>query len=144
MSSHRPNRLTLVVLVALMGLVSTACEDEITDPGDEFVEGPRTLDATSNATYAYASLANGGSIVTPADPLTSTAWHVAFRRFSAKLNGGVAGAGNVEGYNVMNNAGATSAEVLAFTQADADAAWDDVTAADIATATFRRTASSRT
>jgi hypothetical protein len=131
---YRPLRLPLTVATALVTL--TACEDEITDPGAVFVEGQLTLDASSNASYVYASLANGGSTVAVTDPFSSTDWHLAFRRFSVKLNGGVAGPSDVAGANLMNNANATDAEVVAFTEADADAAWEAVTEADIAGATF--------
>lgn len=121
-------------LALIAGLA--ACESEITNPGDEVTEGELVLDASSAATWVYASLADGGAVVTPADPSTSTEWHIAFRRYSAKLNGGVAGPGDVAGYNVRNHAAATGPAVAAFTMADADAAWEAVSAADIATAVF--------
>jgi hypothetical protein len=129
-------RLGRSAAVLLLGIAVAACEEEITDPGDDIEAGELTLDASSVANFAYASLADGGSVVTPADPATSTEWHIAFRRYTAKLNGGVAGPGDVAGYNMLTNAAATAEEVLAFTMADADAVWEAVTIADVAGATF--------
>jgi len=100
------------------------------------VEGQLTVDASDPALFTYVTFDDGGSELTVADPSTSTDWDIAFRRFSAKLNGGVAGPGDVAGANLMNNAAADSATVVDFTPADADIAWDAVTAADIAGATF--------
>jgi hypothetical protein len=122
--------------ILLLGAAAAACEDEITGLPDDETEGQLTVDATSASAYVYVSLADGGSVVTPADPTTSTEWDIAFRRYTAKLNGGVAGPGDVAGYHMLTNATATADEVLAFTEADADAAWDAVTIADVAGATF--------
>ena len=71
-----------------------------------------------------------------ADPSTSTAWDIAFRRYSAKLNGGVAGPGSVRGANLANHAGATAEEILALTTADGTALFTAVTESDIAGAHF--------
>jgi hypothetical protein len=129
-------RITAVAFVATFVLATAACEDEVTGPGDELEEGELTLDASSNSSFTYMSFEDGGSALTVADPSASTDWHLAFRRFSAKLNGGVAGPGDVAGANLMNNASATDTEVAAFTEADADAAFDAVTEADIAGVSF--------
>jgi len=128
-SAARAGVLALAVGVA-------ACESEVTGPIDELIEGQVTLDATDPALFSYLSFADGGGAVTVTDPYASTEWVVAFRRFSAKLNGGVAGGGDVAGFNLANNAEATSDEVIAFTTDDADAAWESVTEADIAGVTF--------
>lgn len=124
------------VLVAAGALFALgACEDEATAPEDTLVEGQATIDASSQVAFTYFSLETGETVDVD-DPFTNTEWDIAFRRFSAKLNGGVAGGGSVAGFNVANNAGATEAQVLAFTEADADAAFDAVTEADIAGAAF--------
>lgn len=133
--THRFRPVARVGIIALaVGMV--ACEDEVTGPLDELIEGQITFDATDPAAFQYVSFADGGGPVTVTDPHASTEWVVAFRRFSAKLNGGVAGGGDVAGFNVENNAAATSDEVTAFTTVDADAAWESVTEADIGSATF--------
>ncbi|MEM7414328.1 MAG: HmuY family protein [Gemmatimonadota bacterium] len=119
-----------------MAVTLTACEDEITDPGDSVVQGQLTIDASNPALFTYVTFAYGGSAVAVTDPATSEEWDLAFRRFSGKLNGGVAGPGSVAGANLMNNGAATDTEVTQFTLTDADAAWEAVTEADIAGATF--------
>lgn len=133
-SFARPRQAMLLTAALTLGLA--ACESEVTGPGDEFVEGEVTLDASNPAAFSYLTFADGGSAITVADPLSSTDWHIAFRRFSAKLNGGVAGPGDVAAANLANNADATDTEVAAFTMVDADAAWDAVTVDDIAGVTF--------
>ena len=128
------SRTAAVLTLALSTLALTACEEEGMGPDGELVEGEVTLDASSNTAFSYFTFADGGSAVTVSDPNTS--WDLAFRRFSAKLNGGVAGPGSVQGANLGPNADATSEAVVAFTATDADAAWDAVTADDIGSATF--------
>lgn len=123
-------------LVTALALTAAACESEVVGPDDEFMKGEIALDATNPAAFAYVTLADGGSAIAVADPLMSTDWHIGFRRFSAKLNGGVAGPGDVAAANLENNATASGSEVTAFTMADGDAAWDAVTAADIDGVTF--------
>lgn len=132
----RRTRLYALSALPLLALGLTACEEEGMGPDDELVEGEATIDASSNTAFGYFTFADGGSAVTVSEPNSSTEWDVAFRRFSAKLNGGVAGPSTVEGANLGNNANATSDEVVAFTLADADAAWDEVTVDDVAGATF--------
>ncbi len=128
MSLHRsPFRFLVLTLAAL---VTTGCEEEITGPGDELVEGQFTFDATNPANFTYLTFDGEGGTVTVADPQDSDAWVLAFRRFSVKLNGGVAGSRGVGGFNLANNADADSATVVNFTRSDADAAWDAVGADD--------------
>jgi hypothetical protein len=130
--ARRRRALALVALIAPVGI---ACESEATAPDPVFVEGQVSLDATSATNFVYVSL-ESGSVVTVADPSTSTAWDIAFRRFSTKLNGGVAGPGGVAGFGLSNNADATADEVVGYTPADGEAAFDAVTEASIAGATF--------
>jgi hypothetical protein len=133
-ATRRP--ITIPLTLAMLTLAMGACEDEITGPGDEVVEGEVTLDATNPAVFTYMTFSDGGAEITVGDPSTSTEWDIAFRRFSVKLNGGVAGPGEVSGANLENNADATAEEVVAFTVADGEAAFDAVTEADIAGVTF--------
>ena len=124
-------------LVALLALCLPACESEVTAPEEEvFEEGEITLDASSPVSFVYLNLADGVQL-TPADPASSTDWHMAFRRFSVRLNGGVAGPGSVGGYNLENNAGAGAEQVTAMTPENGQTAFEAVTEADIpATSSF--------
>ena len=118
-------------LFALLLLCVSACESEMAGPEEEvFREGEITVDATSPVDFVYLNLAQG-SEVTPADPANSTDWHIALRRFTVRLNGGISGPGSVAGYNTRNNAGATGEEVTALTPEDGRAAFEAVTEADI-------------
>ena len=132
---HHSSRGLGLVLAAFLIPVASACESEATAPDPGFVEGQLTLDATSATNFVYVSLESGNVVSVP-DPSTSTAWDIAFRRFSTKLNGGVAGPGGVAGYSLANNANATSDDVVAFTPTDGEAAFDAVTEASITGATF--------
>ena len=123
------------LFAAALLLTVGACEDEVTAPEEELTEGEITLDASSPTEYVYLSLETG-AVVSVSDPYASDDWDIAFRRYAAKLNGGVAGGGDVAGYNVANSAGATGPEVAAFTLDDADEAFAAVTAADISGASF--------
>lgn len=70
--------------------------------------------------YVYVDLVAGARVdITDVESRTSTAWHVAFKRASIKLNGGDSGPGGVSGASVE---AATLAEVTA---APADLAVDD-------------------
>ena len=133
----RNARLSGLRAAALLSLalpaLATSCEP--TDP-PVFEEGVIVVDATSDAAFAYLSLEGEGAIVTPADPSSSTDWHMAFRRFQVSLNGGVSGPGSVEGDNLENNANATAQMVLAFTKEDGVADFEAVTDADISGASF--------
>lgn len=126
----------LMAVALSLTLAASACESEVTGPGDELIEGQVTLDATDPALFAYLTFAEGGGVVAVTDPQASADWVVAFRRFSTKLNGGVAGPGDVAGANLANFADALSTEVTALSMADADAAWAAVTEADITSVTF--------
>ncbi|MDE0473418.1 MAG: HmuY family protein, partial [Gammaproteobacteria bacterium] len=121
----------MVSLVPLLALCLPACESEVAAPEEEvFEEGEITLDASSPVTFVYLNLADGVQL-TPSDPASSTDWHMAFRRFSVRLNGGVAGPGSVGGYNLENNAGAAGEQITAMTPEDGEAAFEAVTEADI-------------
>ena len=115
----------------LLFLCLSACESEVTGPEEPvFQEGEITVDASSPVGFVYLSLAQGTEL-SPTDPTNSTDWHVALRRFTVRLNGGVSGPGSVAGYNIGNNAGAAGEEVTAMTAEDGRAAFEAVTEADI-------------
>ncbi len=129
-------RIPSLAAALTLALVSTACEDEVTGPGDETVEGELTIDASDQLAFTYFAFTDGGSVVSVTSPGSSTDWDMAFRRFTVKLNGGVSGPGEVAGVNLENNAALDSAGIVDFTLDDADAAFDAVTDADIVGVTF--------
>lgn len=122
-------------LIAVLAMFLLACESEVTAPEPQFEPGEVQLDASSATDFAYLSLETG-NVVSIADPSTSTDWDIAIRRFSVKLNGGVAGPGGVTASSLGTHADATSDEVLAFTPATGESAFDAVTEESIAGATF--------
>lgn len=129
-------RLLGIACLATLPLVA-ACEDEVVAPDqEEHREGVLTIDATSPTDYVYLSLAGEGSVVEVDDPASSTEWDLAFRRYAAKLNGGVAGPGSVRGASLATHAGATADEIVALTPADGEAAFAAVTESAIAGADF--------
>lgn len=129
-------RLAFIAQLALIPAVFAACESEVTAPEANLVEGQLTVDASSAVGFTYVTFADGGSVVSVTDPLVSTEWDMAFQRFTVKLNGGVAGPGDIAGANLANNATLDTAAVLGLTEADADAAFEAVTIADASAATF--------
>lgn len=133
--SRPPRRLLLAATLTGVVLAGAACEDEATAPEETLVEGQVTLDASSQMAFTYFSLESGQTVDVD-DPFTDTEWDIAFRRFSAKLNGGVAGAGGVAGYNLANNATLSGDQVVALTAADGDEAFAAVSADDISSASF--------
>ena len=95
-----------------------------------FEEGLITVDASSHVTLAYVNL-DDGTVAAPSDPSGSTDWHLSIRRFSIRLNGGVAGPGTVAGFNLGNNAGLSAEQVSAMTEQDGVAAFEAVADIDI-------------
>src|SRR5687768_13168094 len=118
--SRRRSALTAVLLLAL----AAACDRAETTAPAPAADGTVMLNASGR--WAYLSLAQGVEVA-PADPLTSTAWDVAFNGTTVMLNGGQAGPGGVTGWCLCQNSapGLTSAQVLALT-ADGEAADFDV------------------
>lgn len=116
--------------LAAAAVVLSACNGDSSGPANTLPNGEVEVDASSTTQYAYFDLASG-AVVTVASPTTSTAWTLGFRRYEVRINGGVAGPGGVSGFNLANNAGATSQQVLAFTPANQKAAFDAVGEADI-------------
>jgi len=114
-------------------LFVAACNDETTAPPVQ--SGELEINASSNTDFTYFSFGSDG-VVTVADPATSTGWDLAFRRYSIRLNGGVAGPKGVTAFNLENNAGATDAEILAFTAAGELPAFDAIDASDIPASGF--------
>lgn len=138
-STFTSPRIPLRGLLAIPFMVAAvaACESEVAAPEEEtFNEGVISIDATSPASFAYVSLTGGGALRSPVDPGGSTSWDMAFRRFSVRLNGGVAGPGSVSAVSLGNNADLTADQVTALTPQDGEAAFAAVTEADIPAAGF--------
>lgn len=134
-SIQYPCYVAAMAAATMISLVPAACEDTVATPDEVFEEGTITIDASSLDGPAYLSLADGGTLTNSPDA-ASTAWHMSFRRFAVRLNGGVSGPGSVAGTNLRNNAMLTQEEVAALDEADGDSAFQAVTADDIAGATF--------
>ncbi len=129
-ASRTTPRICMIPLFAILLTTLAACESEVVAPDETYREGEISFDASSPTDFVYLNLANGGPS-TPADPATSTEWHMAFRRFSVRLNSGVSGPGSVAGYNLGNNSGASVEQVVALTPDDGEAAFQAVTEGDI-------------
>lgn len=129
-SRATPQVRRLPLLAILLSTLAT-CESEVAAPEEEvFEEGEISFDASSPTDFVYLNLADG-TRVSPSDPAASTEWHLAFRRFSVRLNSGVSGPGSVSGYNLGNNASSSAEQVVALTPEEGEAAFQAVTEADI-------------
>lgn len=114
-----------LLLIAALG----ACESDASGPPGPSGPGLLTVDASSPTAYASLHF-EGDSLALVASP-TADGWDLAIRRYTAKLNGGVAGTKGVLGYNLANNAGADTAAVLGFTPGNQLAAFEAISEADI-------------
>jgi hypothetical protein len=122
-----------VLAASLAAVTLTACGEDSTGP--ELIGGGSAalnqivttspLNASSADTLVYFSLASNSLV-----PRTG-AWDIALRRFEVRGNGGVAGTGNVTGFNFENNRTATAAQVLAFTNTNTLEAFDSIRDAQI-------------
>lgn len=128
--TNRTRRLSVATALSATLAALVACESEITEPPEVFEEGLITVDASSPISFAYVNLTDG-TLVTPSDPATDTNWHMAIRRFSIRLNGGVAGPASVSGFNLANNGDMSAEQIAALTEQDGETAFQAVTDADI-------------
>jgi hypothetical protein len=134
-ASRATPRIRLLPVLAILLPPLSACESEVAAPEEEvFEEGEISFDASSPTEFVYLNLANGAR-VSPSDPAASTEWHMAFRRFSVRLNSGVSGPGSVSGHNLGNNAGASGDQVAALAPEAGETAFQAVTEADIPAST---------
>jgi hypothetical protein len=131
--SHTARRARFVAPALAALLFLAACEGDTSAPPPQ--TGELEIDASSNTAFTYFSFADDG-VVTIVDPSTSSGWDLAFRRYSVRLNGGVAGPKGVTGFNLENNVDATDPEILAFTAESQLPAFDAVDASDIPSAGF--------
>ncbi len=131
MSQQTSRALGAWIAVSMTLALVAGCESDTTAPPEGFEEGEIVIDASSPLGFAYLSLAEAGGVLIPRDPATSPDWHMGFRRFVIRLNGGVAGPGSVSAVNLGNNASASADEIVALTEQDGEAAFEAVTEADI-------------
>jgi hypothetical protein len=115
----------------LLATTTLAACDDVTDP-PRLAEGEFTVDAATE--WQFVSLADS-ALVAPGSPRTSGAWDIAFFSTNVTLNGGQAGPGDVTGYCVCQNAGATNEQLLAMTAESERADFEAVTSVP-ANATF--------
>ncbi len=103
------------VAAALVLSVAACGRDEATAP-ETPAAGTVTVDASRG--WAFLSLQTG-EIVTPADPLRSTGWDIAFNGTSVRLNGGEGGAAGVTGFCLCQNSATNPApaQIKALTAA---------------------------
>lgn len=126
MYSRRTPPVARRVLATLIVSASLACSsDRVTAPPAP-LEGSFTVNAS--AAWSYASLRDS-SLVTPAPSAReSSAWDLGFFSTNVTLNGGEAGPGGITGFCICQNAGATTAGILAMTPESERADFDAVTA----------------
>ena len=102
-----------------------ACDDS--DPAGPNPEaGTLTVDASQG--WAYVAFDDGvATEVSVAESSTSGEWDMAFNATRVMLNGGAAGPGDVRGFCICQNAGATNAQVMAMTPSSELADFEQVT-----------------
>jgi hypothetical protein len=111
-------------------LAGVACSNEsTTEPAPTPTTATIVVDA-STAT-AYVSLGETATLVTPADPATSTAWDVSFNATAVTLNS----AAGVTAYCFCANEALTGDQVMALTATNQLATFEAKTSADIPAAT---------
>lgn len=114
MSYSAVSNLTVRGAIAASLFLLAACgRDEITAPAQP-VAGTITVDASKG--WVYLSLADE-AVVTPADPLASEQWDLAFDATNVRLNGGEGGIAGVAGYCLCQNSSAnpSTEQILAMT-----------------------------
>lgn len=117
--------------IVLLSTLLAACGDE--DPAGPTEEPFASLTVAAEDDWSYVNLDATAAVVQPGDPANSTAWDVAFFATGVMLNGGAAGAGDVQGHCLCQNEGASNEQVLAMTAESQRAAFEAVTAASIPT-----------
>ena len=83
---HLFSTATFLALPLLLSALTACGDDDVIGPDEEVFEVREvTLDASSHVNFVYLDLASG-TRASPADPASSTDWHMGFRRFSIRLN----------------------------------------------------------
>lgn len=136
MGSGRPVHRVLTVAAFLgFACLATACSDDSNDPvgpGGDVAYDSITVDASTG--WAAIRLGEPAAQVTVTGDLDASAdWDIAFNAISVMLNGGDAGPGDVSGFCICANAGATDDAVTEMTDASELADFTSVTDAQIPT-----------
>ncbi len=116
------------IVAGIAGLVVACSDGDVVDPP---IQDEQVLTVDADGRWAYVALGETANEVTVADPTASTDWDIAFNSTRVMLNGGAAGPGDVRGYCLCQNAGATDAQVQAMTPDGELADFEAVTAASI-------------
>lgn len=93
---------TMALSSALLAGCGGSDNDIADNPGGSDIKGDgvseAVIDATSYDTVAYFNLASGRVVaLSEAEAAASTDWHIAFKRYDVRLNGGASGSGRVVG-----------------------------------------------
>jgi hypothetical protein len=111
-------------LLALAVTLAGCSESDPAGPQEEPF-GSLTVDAVAD--WAFVDLAATATPVQVADRSTSGAWDIAFFATTVMLNGGAAGPGEVEGYCLCQNDGASDEDIIAMTPNSEAADFEAVT-----------------
>ena len=122
-----------LVLPLALALTIVACEEDTTGPNQNQITYRTLSGIDAVSAFAYVDLA-ANQVVTVTDPLTSTAWDIAFFGTRVKLNGGASGPGGVDGHCLCQNAAATDPEIIAMTPSGEEGDFTAVTAAQVPSA----------
>jgi hypothetical protein len=133
MTHHFPRRPFVRHAAWAAMAVVAACSDSTTEPPAPPVTSELTVDAS--ATPAYVKLGDPATVVTVADPSTSTEWDLAFFATGVTVNGGAAGPGGVTAACLCANANATAGELQTMTPANQLSAFEAVTSVTIPAST---------
>jgi hypothetical protein len=117
-------------LAAALVLLAGGCSNEsTTEPEPTPTTATIVVDASSST--AYVSLGETATLVTPAEPATSTAWNLSFNATTVSLNA----AAGVTAYCFCANEALSGTQVMALTATSELAAFEAKTSATIPAAT---------
>jgi hypothetical protein len=107
------NPLAIRFLAAGLVLLTAACNDDPSGPGTE-AEAVDSLTVDASAGWVLVRLGEPATMVSAANPASSTDWDIGFFATSVMLNGGEAGPAGVVGHCLCRNADATDAQIIAM------------------------------
>jgi hypothetical protein len=117
-------------VLAVISALLIGCDESPTEPTESAVS-TLTVNASDAEAWAFVALSETPTLISVADPSSSTSWDLGFRASEVRVNGGAGGPGEVATYCVCQNAGGTLADYKAMTPATELADFEAVTAADI-------------
>jgi hypothetical protein len=107
------NPLAIRFLAAGLVLLTAACNDDPSSPGTE-AEAVDSLTVDASTGWVLVRLGEPATMVSAANPASSTDWDIGFFATSVMLNGGEAGPAGVVGHCLCRNAAATDAQIIAM------------------------------